>query len=190
MSQQALLRRVATALDDAGIPYMVTGSLASSLQGEPRATHDIDLVVAVSASDVPRLVASLAGPDLYLDAVAVAEAVRQRAMFNLIQPASGDKVDFWLLKDEPYDGARFGRRITVDALGMRFAVSAPEDTILMKLRWARRSGGSEKQVADALGVYEVQARVLDRTYLKAWAGRLGVSDLLAELEDRAEPLEG
>jgi hypothetical protein len=50
------------ALGGAGIPFMVTGSLASSLQGEPRATHDVDLVVAVSANDVPRLVASLAGP--------------------------------------------------------------------------------------------------------------------------------
>jgi len=169
---------------------MVTGSLASSLQGELRATHAIDLVVAVSENDVPSLVASLAGPDLYLDGIAVAEAVRQRGMFNLIQPASGDKVDFWLLKDDPYDGERFGRRITVDALGMRLAVSAPEDTILMKLHWARRSGGSEKQVADALGVYEVQARVLDRAYLQAWARWLGVSNLLAEIEARAEPLEG
>lgn len=45
MSQQELLRIVIQALTQAGIDYMITGSLASSLQGEPRATHDIDLVV-------------------------------------------------------------------------------------------------------------------------------------------------
>ena len=45
MSQQELLTKVVQALDAAGIEYMVTGSVVSSLQGEPRATHDIDLVV-------------------------------------------------------------------------------------------------------------------------------------------------
>ena len=35
MSQQELLRKVVQALDDAGVEYMLTGSVASSLQGEP-----------------------------------------------------------------------------------------------------------------------------------------------------------
>jgi predicted nucleotidyltransferase len=51
MSQQALLRRVVRALDGAGVPHMLTGSLASSLQGEPRATHDIDLVIDAAGAE-------------------------------------------------------------------------------------------------------------------------------------------
>ncbi len=47
MSQQELLRKVIQALDQVGIQYMITGSLASSLQGEPRSTHDIDMVIAI-----------------------------------------------------------------------------------------------------------------------------------------------
>ena len=47
MSQQELLRKVIRVLDGAGIEYMVTGSIASSLQGEPRTTHDVDLVVDI-----------------------------------------------------------------------------------------------------------------------------------------------
>jgi len=58
----------------------------------------------------------------------------------------------------------------------------------MKLRWARRSGGSEKQLTDALRVYELQAARLDQAYLHEWAVRLGVRDLLDELPGRAEPL--
>lgn len=50
MSQQELLKRVLQALEDVRIEYMVTGSVASSLQGEPRSTHDIDLVVAIQGS--------------------------------------------------------------------------------------------------------------------------------------------
>ena len=47
MSQQELLRLVVRSLDDLDVEYMLTGSIVSSLQGEPRSTHDIDLVVAI-----------------------------------------------------------------------------------------------------------------------------------------------
>ena len=119
MSQQALLKRIVEALDGAGIPYMLTGSLVSSLQGEPRATHDIDVVVDVSPATVAGVVAALADPGLYLDEAAVADAVRRRTMFNLIDSGSGDKVDFWLLTDDPFDRERLSRRRLVDALGLR-----------------------------------------------------------------------
>ena len=188
MSQQALLERVVAALEGAGIGYMVSGSLASSLQGEPRATHDIDLVIEARPDDSARLLKALEAPDLYLDGEAVREAVRRRRPFNLIQPATGDKVDFWPLTDEAYDRERFGRREVVDALGLRLAVSTPEDTILMKLRWSQDSGGSEKQLTDALRVYEVQAGGLDAQYLHDWAARLGVDPLLTALIAQAEPL--
>lgn len=47
---------------------MVSGSLASSLRGEPRASHDIDLVVEISPADVPRLSVCLAGePRVFFD---------------------------------------------------------------------------------------------------------------------------
>lgn len=132
MSEQSLLIRVVAALESAGVDYMLSGSLASSLQGEPRATHDIDLVVALRPADVPIVAAALSGPSVYLDERAMEEAVRRRSMFNLIDSASGDKVDFWLLTDDPFDRERFARRIEVEALGLRLKVSSPEDTILMK----------------------------------------------------------
>ena len=111
-------------------------------------------------------------------------------MFNLIQTTTGDKVDFWPLTGEAFDRRRFARRRVVEALGLRLSVSSPEDTILMKLRWSKASGGSEKQLVDALRVYEVQAGGLDLQYLRDWAARLGVADLLAEVVRQAEPLEG
>jgi hypothetical protein len=107
-------------------------------------------------------------------------------MFNLLWIDTGDKVDFWLLTSDPFDQSRFQRRTIQPLLGEEFYLSAPEDTILMKLRWCQRSGGSEKQFTDALRVYEVQRTGLDEGYLDRWAVDLGVSDLLAKVRKTAE----
>ena len=62
MSQQELLKRVVQTLDQIGIDYMITGSMASSLQGEPRSTHDIDVVLAIQEIDVDNLVDAFRPP--------------------------------------------------------------------------------------------------------------------------------
>jgi hypothetical protein len=192
VSQPELLKLVARQLEAAGIDYMVTGSIASSLQGEPRATHDIDIVVAIrapAADMAARLKAAFPEPDFYLDEPAVRDAIASSAVFNLIDAREGDKVDFWLLTDDAFDRARFERRYPEVFEGARLPVSRPEDTILMKLRWAAMLGGSEKQFTDALRVYEVQHGRLDEPYLDRWAETLGVSGALARLRAEAQPLE-
>src|ERR1051326_7691729 len=110
MSQQELLKQVVQALTAAGIEYMVTGSVASSLQGEPRASHGIDLVVAIALANIPKLIGAFPPPDFYLSEEAIRDALKHRSMFNLLRIADGVKVDFWLLTEEPFDQARFARR--------------------------------------------------------------------------------
>jgi hypothetical protein len=119
---------------------------------------------------------------------AVQEAIERRTTFNLIDPAEGDKVEFWILTDLPFDRSRFARRQTAEALGLRFFVSAPEDTILMKLHWARVSGGSQKQFIDAVRVYEVQQENLDIDYMNEWATLLGIDGSRRQLRAESTPL--
>ena len=69
-----------------------------------------------------------------------------------------------------------------------YKISSPEDTILAKLKWAQLSGGSEKQFADALRVYEVQYGKLDLTYLADWAETLNVELALKRVQDTAQIL--
>jgi hypothetical protein len=192
MSQQELLALVVRQLERIGVDYMLTGSLVSSLQGEPRATHDTDIVIALKLEDeraMHALKAAFPEPAFYLDDEAMRAATRSRQMFNLIDTHSGDKVDFWLLTADAFDESRFQRRYAEEFDGIRLFVSRPEDTILMKLRWAELSGGSEKQFTDALRVYEVQFGGLDQAYIDDWAKRLGVEALLARLREQAQPLE-
>jgi hypothetical protein len=188
VSQQELLKRVVEALTRVGIDYMVTGSVVSSLQGEPRATHDVDLVVSVDQSRVGDIVSAFPPPEFYLDEGAVREAIESGGMFNLIDVQEGDKVDFWLLTEDPFDRSRFARKYEEEVVGLRLMVSRPEDTILQKLKWSKLSGGSEKSFVDALRVYEVQSRDLDREYLRQWAERLGAIDLWERILAEAEEL--
>jgi len=188
MSQQELLKKVIEALDGAGIEYMVSGSLASSLQGEPRSTHDIDIVVAVQRATAGALIKAFPPPDYYLAKESVLEAIQEQGMFNLIDVTSGDKVDFWVLTDDPFDCSRFKRKYAEEAMGVRIMVSSPEDTILMKLKWAELSGGSEKQYTDALRVYEVQFEKLDMDYLVQWSKKLSVDSLFGRIQEEAEVL--
>jgi len=186
MSQQELLKKVVEVLDSLGIDYMLSGSFASSLQGEPRSTHDVDIVVSIRPSAAKTLAGAFPAPDYYLSEESVREALDSQGMFNLIETYTGDKVDFWILTNQPFDVSRFRRKYIEDVMGMKLAVSTPEDTILAKLNWAKESGGSEKQFNDALRVYEVQYGKLDLEYLRSWAQRLSVSSILERIEEEAE----
>jgi len=187
MSQQDLLSNVVRGLDEWGCAYMLTGSFASSMQGEPRLSHDIDLVVDLTPQALPELLKRFPSPEFFLDEQSIREAISERTMFSLLQVSEGDKVDFWLLTDDPFDVARFARRRFEVALGLKLFVSSPEDTILMKLRWAKLSGGSEKHLNDALRVYEVQLGTLDMDYLAKWINRLELSGYWEQLLLRAAP---
>lgn len=176
------------ALERAGIDYMITGSIASSLQGEPRATHDIDLVVSMDQRAVEALMAAFPQPDFYVELDAVREAVDTRGMFNVVEATEGDKIDFWLLTDSPFDRSRFARKYREKVFGIEIQVSSPEDTILAKLHWAKLAGGSEKYFQDALRVYEVQSGALDHDYLVQWAEQLSVTTLWEQIQSEAETL--
>ena len=182
------MKKLAACLERTEIPYMITGSIASSLHGEPRSTHDIDVIVQIKKKDVTKLRSNFPGPRYYMDALDAEQAIDEGTMFNLIDSLEGDKVDFWLLTDEPFDRSRFVRRKAEEVFGTRLFVSSPEDTIIAKLRWARLSGGSEKQFGDALHVYEVQHQGLDFPYLEQWVTDLGLSDLWERLKGEAQVL--
>ncbi|MEO8568552.1 MAG: hypothetical protein ABI419_05440 [Ginsengibacter sp.] len=188
MPQPELLKKVLEHLDENHIDYMLTGSLVSSLQGEPRATHDFDILVNITRAAISPLVNAFTPPDYYISESAIEDAIKHKSMFNLLDTAGGDKIDFWILTGDPFDQSRFARKYEEKMLGLSMKISSPEDTILMKLRWAHLSGGSEKQFTDALRVYEVQFGNLDLTYMESWTKMLQVENLWERLKQEAQPI--
>lgn len=188
MSQSELLRRVVDLLEVNRVQYMVTGSVVSSSQGQPRATHDIDLVVEITPAAAQEIVKAFPPPDYYLDEIAVLEAIARRDMFNLLDITSGDKVDFWILQKHPFDQECFRRRIQWELAGVQAYASRPEDTIIQKLRWAELSGGSEKQFGDVKAVYELQFKILDVAYIEGWIRKLALDQYWERLKHEAKPI--
>ena len=173
-----ILKRVVSKLDEAGIPYMLTGSMAAAYYAEPRMTRDADLVVQLEAEDAPRL-AALFGEEFGADADLLAAAISRRRMFNLIHIAAVVKVDFIVLKADPFRQEEFRRRRRVDFGGTELWIVAPEDLILSKLHWAKDTR-SEMQLRDSKRLLAAQPG-LDVQYLSKWAAYLGVTELLDEV---------
>jgi hypothetical protein len=184
LEQAELLKILVGTLEKLGIPYLLTGSLATSAYGEPRFTHDIDVVVRLTLAQVPDFCASFPATDFYCSQTAAEHAVRERFQFNILHPASGQKVDVIVASDSEFDCSRLGRGLRVPA-GPDFEAtfSAPEDVIIKKLEYFRE-GGSEKHLRDIVGVLKVQGRRIDHAYLMEWITRLALQMEWALIEER------
>jgi len=186
MTAQDVFRRITRALDDARIAYMLTGSFASSYHGTPRATQDIDLVIQASPDQIRAFVAQLPSAEYYVDLAAALRALKSEGQFNVIDIATGWKIDLMSRKSRPFSQAEFDRRLAIELEGVPLYVATAEDVVVAKLEWAKR-GGSERQIGDAAGILRIRAGELDRPHIERWVRELG---LAAQWEAACAAAEG
>jgi hypothetical protein len=173
MTLTEFLRRVIEILDEAGVPYMLTGSLASAYYAIPRATQDLDVVIATDEGGVEEIVRGLQNAEWYVDRNAAVEAYRTRGQFSAIDPSSGWKVDFIIRKDRPYSRTEFDRRERVSLLDLEVSIASLEDILIAKLEWSRL-GDSALQRRDVQQLLERAWERLDRDYVEKWVEELGL----------------
>lgn len=179
MSQADFLERIITKLESCGIPYMISGSLGSSFHGKPRATNDIDIVIDPDFQQLQTFIEIL-GDDYYVCPETAMSALRNRTMFNVIDNITGWKADLIIKKNRPFSIEEFNRRIEADIIGVRANATTAEDTIIIKLEWARNAK-SERQFNDALGVAVTRWESLDIEYMKKWSQKLNIGKWLDKL---------
>jgi hypothetical protein len=133
-----VVRDISRRLDTAGIPFMLTGSMALNFYAQPRMTRDIDIVVALAPNDAGALLQQLAN-DYYISPEAVQTAVANRSMFNAVHNETVIKVDFIVRKSGLYRQTEFGRRRKLQIKEFSTWIVSKEDLIISKLDWARES---------------------------------------------------
>jgi len=183
-SQNDFLKKLVKALDNCSIPYMLSGSFSSSFYGQPRATQDADIIIATTEEQLIAFVKSLSD-DYYVSDDTAREALKNNSMFNVIDIQNSWKADFIIRKDRPFSREEFRRRRKANIMGLAVWIVSPEDIILSKLEWAKKSE-SGQQFLDALGVATVQYDRLDRDYLYKWAKELRVESSLERLLKQAK----
>lgn len=174
MSVPDVFRRISTALDQAGIAYMVTGSFASAHYGSPRSTQDIDLVIESTANQLEKFVGALPGNEYYVELDAALRAQQKESLFNVIDLATGWKIDFIVRKSRAFSREEFQRRQQVSFQDVNLYMATAEDTILSKLEWAKL-GQSQRQIQDVVAILRVQWDGLEHSYLGKWIDELGLT---------------
>ena len=175
--------QVAEIFDRLEIPYLVGGSVASSLLGEPRATLDVDMVADLTREKVPAFVTAVES-QFYVSEQAVIDAMLYQSSFNLIHFETTEKVDIFLLSDQLLSQSKMSRRqripVTENADEFLY-LPTPEDIILQKLICYRLGmSQSDRQWRDVLGVLKIQGEKLDFEYLDQWSETLKLTDMLAQ----------
>jgi hypothetical protein len=178
----AVTLHVIGALEQLRVPYVVGGSIASSIYGKPRATQDVDVIADLGEEHIPAFIAALQN-DFYLDEPAVRDAVRRRSTFNVIHLTTMFKVDVFVAKKDVPTAQELARRriyVPPEAPDREIALASPEDVVVQKLYWYRLGDHvSERQWTDAMQVLNVRGKAMDQAYMQELAAELEVEDLLA-----------
>ncbi len=176
METSDLLRYVAEVFDRIEVAYLVTGSVATTVYGEPRFTNDIDVVADIPPSKVDAFCDSFPPDDYYLSRDAVRQAVEQCFQFNVIQPSAGLKVDVIIPKREGFSQSELSRGVRLPVGDDVYAwFASPEDVIIKKLEYFQ-FGNSDKHLRDIRGVLSIRGNELDEAYLKRWIKELALED--------------
>lgn len=180
---------VTNTLEKLNIRYVLVGSFASSMYGLYRATADIDILADVKVDLVGPLHEALRDA-FYVDELAIRNAVVRGGSFNAIHFDSVFKVDVFVASDDEFAITQLHRgqlrQLSPDRKDEVYVATA-EDTVLAKLRWYRTGNeSSTNQWNDVVGILAVVREGLDAAYLRKWAERLGVSDLLKRAFDEVQ----
>jgi hypothetical protein len=181
--------KVTNAFEQLGIPYLIAGSLASTLYGMLRTTQDSDIIAEMHPEHIQPFVSALEN-EFFIDEEMIVDAVQRNSSFNIIHRDTMFKVDVFIPRPRPFQESQLARaqRQSFEFASEQSAnFASAEDTILAKLEWYRMGGEiSDRQWRDILGVLKTRAGELDLNYLRKWARELKVADILEHALTKAK----
>ena len=155
MSVSGVFQRITAAFDQAGIGYMLSGSFASTYYGAARSTQDIDLVIEATPAQLRVFVESLPSEKYYVELEAALEAHERQSLFNVIDFATGWKIDLIIRKSRPFSEEEFRRRKLVNLKDFPLFIASAEDVVVSKLEWAKLAQ-SQRHIEDVAGILRMR----------------------------------
>jgi hypothetical protein len=170
-----ILHDFAERIENLGIKYLLTGSMAMMNYSVYRFTADIDLILELKTEDVPKLIKALE-PNYYVPHQTARRAVSTEKMFNVIHEETAFKIDCAVRKSTAFQMKVFQRGEQTNFYGRKIWIITKEDLILSKLWWAKDSL-SEKQLTDVKNLIRTG---FDGGYIKQWTRQLGVDEMFEQ----------
>lgn len=171
-------------LERASFKYFVTGSVASIAYGEPRLTHDIDLVLHLGSQEIAKLQSAFPISDFYCppeEVIQIENSRRPYGHFNLIHHTTGFKADVYLEGDDSLHKWAFAHRARITLHGDRSLWIAPPEYIIIRKLEFFREGGSDKHLKDIQGMLAQVKSRLDSEFLEEQIIRRGLVELWKKL---------
>lgn len=163
MPQHSLFEIFFSPLNQLEVRYMVTGAVASIIYGEPRLTHDMDLVIDLHPYQIEKFVSAFPLEEFYCppeEVIRLEAGRRQRGHFNLIHHATGFKADVYLAGEDNLHHWAMNNRKQVNYEGQRVWLAPVEYVIVRKLEYYRE-GESEKHLQDISGILMLSSNQID-----------------------------
>lgn len=178
MATASLIGLFVRPLNELGIPYLVTGGVASIVYGEPRFTRDIDLVLKLDARDATRIQAAWPASRFYVPPLEVIreESRRKRyGHFNILHHDTGLRADVYVAGDDELSAWAMERphteRVEEDVIRL-----APIEYVIVRKLSYFQQGGSDRHLTDVEGMLRIRGDLVNRSELDFWVHRLGLEE--------------
>jgi len=174
-------------LNKAGVPYVITGAVASIIYGEPRLTNDLDLVVLMKTEDIENFVHVFPSAEFYCpppEVLRIEIKRPYRGHFNVIHHETGMKADIYLAGEDDLHRWALSLRRAILFEAEQVWVAPPEYVIIRKLEYYRE-GDSEKHLRDIVGMLELSSKEIDFNQIDAFAERYGLKKEWVKVKEMA-----
>lgn len=171
-------------LNTLGVAYMVSGSVAVIIYGQPRLTHDVDLIVVLDREQIARLPEVFPPAEFYCpptEVIEVEAAREQRGHFNIIHHETGFKADVYLSGRDPLHAWGLARARKLEVEGQMLVVAPPEYVIVRKLEYYRE-GGSGKHLRDIRSMLNTSPEAIDSAELEQQIAARGLQEAWRQVQ--------
>jgi hypothetical protein len=178
MQELNLFKIFTLKLNELKLDYFITGSVASIVYGEPRLTHDIDIVLEISVSGIDKFIKAFAGVEFYIPPIEIIrnEIERsERGHFNIIHNESGFKADIFLIGNDKFQKWALDNRKMLTFQDSLIYIAPPEYVIIKKLEYFKE-GGAQKHITDIKNILINSAEIINLEFIEKYAAMFGVLD--------------